>query len=209
MASRGNICVPCANPVCSQVVFLKPYRLIRSKKHYCSFPCRTACLPPPRPPEERFWTKVTKTESCWLWTGYRDKRGYGQFVVSATPRCTMLVHRYSYELAYGCIFENICVLHRCDTPPCVRPDHLFLGTRTDNSADAKQKGRLRGAITPLRGEEVPSARLTVADVYAIDALKGILPATHVGNQFHVSQNAVLCIWHRKTWKHLFETTDRA
>lgn len=87
--------------------------------------------------EERFWAKVTKTAGCWLWTGCVVRR-YGQFGVS--PGVSARAHRFSYELAYGPIPEGMFVCHKCDTPLCVNPTHLFLGTNSDNQLDAVQKG---------------------------------------------------------------------
>jgi hypothetical protein len=93
-----------------------------------------------RTPEERFWSKVQKTETCWLWMGARHPHGgYGQFV--GPPIKELRAHRYSWVLAYGPIPDGLLVCHRCDNPPCVRPDHLFLGTHLDNALDMMAKGR--------------------------------------------------------------------
>jgi HNH endonuclease len=88
--------------------------------------------------EERFWAKVNKGDGtgCWLWTGANNGRGYGQF-----GRPPTYAHRISYEFYYGPIPQGLCVLHRCDNPPCVRPDHLWLGTKAQNSDDMARKGR--------------------------------------------------------------------
>lgn len=95
--------------------------------------------------EERFWTKVQQTEGCWLWTASKNNKGYGKLTLSSGQK--KLAHRVSYEIAYGKISDSICVLHKCDTPLCVRPDHLFLGTKADNNADMKVKGRTHGVLT--------------------------------------------------------------
>lgn len=92
----------------------------------------------------RFWEKVFKTEGCWLWTGSREEHGYGVFHVGA--HSTVIAHRYGWELVNGPIpkregAEELCVCHHCDTPSCVRPDHLFLGTDKDNMRDMVSKGR--------------------------------------------------------------------
>jgi hypothetical protein len=89
--------------------------------------------------EERFWAKVHKTDGCWLWTGGHS-HGYGN-LARTKQEGPILAHRYSYELAYGSFPAELHVLHTCDTPRCVRPDHLFLGTHQDNIADMARKGR--------------------------------------------------------------------
>jgi hypothetical protein len=86
----------------------------------------------------RFWAKVDKTTDCWLWTGGKHRQGYGQISIA---RKMALAHRVSYELEVGPIPPGMSVLHKCDVPGCVRPDHLFTGTQKDNMADCARKGR--------------------------------------------------------------------
>lgn len=93
---------------------------------------------------ERFEEKVERiTESgCWLWTGSLNNKGYGQFNGN-------YAHRKSYEMHVGPIPEGMNVLHRCDTPSCVRPSHLWAGSQLENIRDAKSKGRMAtGARLP-------------------------------------------------------------
>lgn len=89
---------------------------------------------------ELFWQKVDKTEDCWEWTASKNKQGYGIFGHQGQ---TWLAHRLSYKLS-NMLPDGVKVLHRCDNPPCVNPDHLFLGTQKDNIKDMAAKGRHAG-----------------------------------------------------------------
>ena len=105
--------------------------------------------------EPRFWAKVNKTDDCWEWTGCLNNKSYGQIRVDGKAE---LAHRVSWEMANGLIADGLCVLHKCDNPKCVRPDHLFLGTIADNNQDKVRKGRQ----AKLRGENQANAKLTNA-----------------------------------------------
>ena len=118
----------------------------------------------------RFWRKVEKTNSCWLWTAAKGEKGYGMFSVGGsrnpdgTRRNSMVAaHRFSFELVNGSIpdhdsFHGYCVLHRCDNPACVNPAHLFLGTNKDNVQDMDAKGRR--VTVAARGSKHANAVLT-------------------------------------------------
>lgn len=115
---------------------------------------------------DRFWSYVQKTESCWLWH-LAQRHGYGQFALA--PGKPVRAHRYAFEVTYGPIPEGMHVLHRCDTPLCVRPDHLFLGTAQDNMTDKVAKGRQAKGDrhgmrvhpeTRARGEHQGNSKLT-------------------------------------------------
>jgi len=82
---------------------------------------------------ERFWSKVNKTDLCWLWTGPTSGK-YGSFEGTRA-------HRVSFHLTYKRLTKGLFICHRCDNPSCVRPDHLFEGTASDNSRDCYYKGR--------------------------------------------------------------------
>ena len=145
---------------------------------------------------EAFWAKVDKTSDCWLWTGGKGSFGHGLFTMGSKGR-TIGAHRFSYEQTYGSIPDGIAVCHRCDTPACVRPDHLFLGTRADNSADRDTKDR------QAKGQSIGNARLTEDDIRAIRAAPGgwgkIKP---LAKQYGVNPRTITSIRHRRLWKHI-------
>lgn len=91
---------------------------------------------------KRFWGKVRKTDTCWIWTGARtSKKGKSRYGNISFQGKRWLAHRFSWMIHNGKINKNMCVLHHCDNPPCINPDHLFLGTIADNNHDAIKKGR--------------------------------------------------------------------
>lgn len=127
---------------------------------------------PPTPLEERFWEKVDVRGpgECWPWTASTRGFGYGQIAAGAPSRKILEAHRVSWEIHNGPIpvgegHHGTCVLHTCDNPPCVNPQHLFLGTFTDNMQDRDEKGRTRGG--KLAGEEHGRAKLTGEQVFEI------------------------------------------
>lgn len=111
---------------------------------------------------ERFWAKVQKTETCWVWTAARNSDGYGAFGYKGKVKGAHIV---SYDMNIGSIPDGLCVLHKCDNPPCVRPDHLFLGTKKDNMDDCVQKDRRINHT----GEKNGQSRLTDAQVVEMRA----------------------------------------
>jgi hypothetical protein len=143
----------------------------------------------------RFWAKVNKTDTCWLWTGRCNRKGYGEF--RSEDGSTQLAHRISWLIAYGKSPEP-CALHTCDTPNCVRPDHLFEGTKGDNNRDMYAKNRgFRGQHAPS-GERNGAAKLTWEDVKLIR--ESSLSSRKIASQFGVSSSAIINIRAGKVWR---------
>lgn len=111
-----------------------------------------------------FWGFVEKGPACWLWIGGGDI--YGRYTPSG--RLSMGAHRWAWELTSGPIPSGLRVLHRCDTPKCVRPDHLFLGTSSDNTRDMHAKGRWHAGNQ--KGERNGRARLSDVQVAELRSL---------------------------------------
>jgi hypothetical protein len=135
--------------------------------------------------EQRFWSKVRRTNACWEWEGHRNPAGYGVFSVGQK---LILAHRFRWELSNAAIASEQRILHKCDNPACVRIDHLFLGTQADNVADMSAKGRDRKAA----GESHGRSKLTDAQVQQIRDLlnKGDLNGVEIGQIFGVSKSVV-------------------
>lgn len=167
-----------------------------------------------------FWARVNKTEGCWLWTGPTNGR-YGRI-----GRRTY-AHRASYEIANGPIPEGMFVMHLCDTPLCVRPDHLTIGTAKDNSQDAVDKGRMatgdkhgtktkpwrkaRGhrhgthlhPETVQRGEDRPQSKLTEQQVREIRTLCDMgEQKTLLARRYGVTTTVIRRIASREGWRHV-------
>lgn len=163
---------------------------------------------------ERFWKFVDKTSGCWLWTGTRSAFGHGSFSIGRR-NLKAKAHRFSYEIHVGPIPDGLHVLHRCDNPPCVNPDHLFVGTDADNVADCIAKGRKhrgprRSRYAPKpqgpgiqRGEACRHSKLTEADVVFIRSQpKETVSSRSLASRFNVSAPTIQDARRGKTWAHV-------
>jgi DNA-binding XRE family transcriptional regulator len=151
-----------------------------------------------RPIKERFWEKVEKTENCWHWKGCLNNRGYGQISMNGKA---VLSHRVSWEIHNGPIPEGLQALHRCDNPICVRPDHLFLGTNSDNHTDMVNKGRCRNG--DRKGEMNPTSILKRYEVDEIVHLYNSenLSQQKIADKYGVSRVTINAILRGRNWQH--------
>ena len=170
----------------------------------------------------RFWSYVLKQsgdDACWLWQASCTSAGYGQFV---DKQKHFLAHRIAWQLTHGPVpvgedYHGTCVLHRCDNPRCVRPDHLFLGSNLDNIRDMyaknrQPKGEEMWLLSP-RGEHVGSSKLNNSEVRAIRALNreyggsgwgrgysGGLTRKQLASVYNVGQATISNVILRKRWR---------
>lgn len=148
---------------------------------------------------DRFWGKVEKTETCWLWKG--TTRGHMRYG-AISFKCKMLaVHRLSYEMHIGPIPPGLLVMHTCDVPRCVNPNHLKIGTNQDNIDDKMNKNRHHR--TGPRGEKSGIAKLTNSAVNTIRLLwqKGEHTQQQIADIFKVNQSQISRVIRKLTWKY--------
>lgn len=156
----------------------------------------------PKPLVERLVSRVNKDHAsgCWLWAGSRNKRdGYGRIGAGGRGfrQKLLLAHRASYQCHIGPIPDGMKVLHHCDTPACVNPKHLWLGSIADNNADKVAKGR----NIVLRVAKNGMSKLTQA---AVDTMRrravqhGSISAW--AREFGVSRRAITFALAEETWK---------
>lgn len=144
---------------------------------------------------ERFQSRIKKTDGCWEWQGNKDSCGYG--VIKFHQRA-LKTHRVAYELATGNSPVGMCVLHTCDNPACVNPEHLYLGTPSDNAKDRSMRGR----SGDIRGEKNGRAKLNETQVKKIRELfkEGNISKMKLGRMFGVTDVQIGLIVRNKEWK---------
>ena len=169
----------------------------RGSGKFCSRDCHNAHKRTPA--ETRFAANVSKTPTatgCILWQGTILSTGYG---VITEHRIPVGAHRYAYKLAYGPFDESLCVCHKCDNPPCVNPEHLFLGTDKDNALDKVAKGRSNNP----RGERVGGAILKEEQVIQIRNRRASGERLcDLAAEFGITRSNCWSLVHRKSWKHI-------
>lgn len=137
---------------------------------------------------------VVSDKGCWLWKGSKNNWGYGRTITPQSPERG--AHRVSWDLHNGPIPEGSNVLHKCDTPACVNPDHLYLGSLKDNVQDAMERGR----HVALAGEKNGTAKLTREAVEIIRTNPDNLTVSELARRFGVSRRAVRFAREGTTWK---------
>lgn len=151
----------------------------------------------PKAIETRLLDRTIRTPSgCWEWQGAKTLAGYGKMY--ANQKCDD-THRISYRLFCGPIPDGVYVCHRCDNPPCVNPNHLFLGTPTENQADMRMKRRARNP----KGSEAWKAKICEADVVRIrQQFADGRPRKQIAREFGLSETTISHIARGKIWKHV-------
>ena len=145
--------------------------------------------------QERFLAKILPepNSGCWLWTATIDQSGYGIFGIGGSGN-TRRAHRVSYELFVNKISKNMRVCHKCDTPSCVNPDHLFCGTDADNALDRKRKKR--SAI----GEKHGKAKLSEDIVRFIRV--SLLSERQLAKELGFHRGTINAVRSGRTWSHV-------
>ena len=160
----------------------------------------------------RFWSHVDKSDpnGCWLWLGKKNKKGYGKCKLRRREYRT---NRVSYFMATGEDPGELCVCHTCDTPSCVRPEHLWLGDNLENREDMRLKGRAASGdrsgprLHPERmprGEGHHAATFTAEQVLEIRRMydAGGISQTELARQLNRSKSTIRKIVKRTRWKHI-------
>lgn len=157
---------------------------------------------------ERFWAKVNKAGpvqshcsdlgQCWIWTARIGTHGYGEIQRGRRGEGVINAHVASWLIHFGFIAPSLKVLHRCDFKPCVRPNHLWLGTDADNNHDMRNKGRDNTA----QGEDAGAAKLTLAEVHEIRSLfqSGHTNCAALGRSFGLHRTQIWRIVHNRYWR---------
>lgn len=170
---------------------------IHLKPHSGLAGCQHRRGPRPRPVAERLWARTDKTSSpngCWLVSGHALPNGYVKFNRKADGLPEIFAHRLAWELTHGPIPPGLEILHACDTPRCVNPSHLSVGTHRANILDSICKGRYNA---------FGIQKLNASQVREIRALARLgRRQKDIAAQFKIARNTVSGIVNRKTWAHL-------
>lgn len=153
-------------------------------------------------PTERFWRYVSKSDGCWEWTGAKSPQGYGQLRVAGR---TINATRLSIQIHTGQVLDrHDYACHHCDNPGCVRPDHLFVGTCSDNFQDMARKHGWPKRPHQPRGSKVKNSRLTEEDVKIIRSsyVPRVVTRAQLAKRFGVSVATINEVVYRRYWRHV-------
>lgn len=142
-----------------------------------------------------FWSRyLVNDNECWIWTGPIGDDGYGKVKIAQK---TLRSHRVSYALINGDFDQSLMVCHRCDVPLCINPEHLFLGTNSDNQIDSRSKKR--GA--DIRGVKNPAAKLTEVQILEIkkEYIPYVITHTFLAKKYGVCKNHIARIIRGERW----------
>ena len=191
----------CAN--CGKEFTAEARHVRKGDGKYCSRRCSAKMRARPRGTILgrflRFASGLEDLAGCWPWIGSKNRQGYGKLACVSFGRHKFMAHRVSYLLFVGPIPRGLQVLHHCDNPSCVNPQHLFVGTQKDNMADCHRKGRERKAAS---GEQCSWAKLTWDDVFKIRQLYAEERITQeaLAKAFGISPSQVRNIVKGISWK---------
>lgn len=193
-AYHGKKCIDCRRKYCNEKWLRKNRKICpvcKSEHNMMTIECSTKC---------KILNRHVKKGECWEWTGKVSARGYGTFQEKINGKkkdCT--AHRRSYEAFIGEIPKDLFVLHKCDNRKCCNPDHLFVGTHSDNMQDMLSKGRQNYPS----GEQHYAKKLNNEDVFEIRKLdeKGF-SHEEIGEKYGVNRATIWDIANKKTWCHI-------
>lgn len=147
-------------------------------------------MPHTLPLERKFWPKVAKSDGCWKWTQLSDKHGYG---IISHNGSNLFAHRVSWMIHKGEIPKGMSVLHHCDNPNCVNPDHLFLGTQNDNMQDMITKGRHWSPFTAKRKLSDDAIR-TIRKSFTKESVK------RLASEYGVTEGTIYTVARGQLWR---------
>lgn len=169
----------------------EPNQIRGGRKYFCSRECS---FKHGKPFEKKFWAKVQKTETCWLWTGTVNNKGYGETRYEGR---FALSHRVSFIIHKGPIPEGMVVRHRCDNPPCLNPKHLELGTIAENTKDKIMKQR------QAQGTTQGHAKFTEQTLREAKRLRSDgWTYLELERHFNISRQTISKAVRGETWRHV-------